>query len=278
MKRIITGIIAASLCLAAAAQTAEDYSRRYRNLVARVGFDGIGVSSLIDSWEKADSAGIDPLVARFSYHFARSRRDSVVSKPGRKYLGMEPVLTLKDSTGNDINWFKEPVFDASEFNQAISYLDMAISSDNTRLDLLLTMADSFLQYEKGRPVQSLAQLTDLVDRHFTEKPVWTYRGTDVIDDGDFCGEIQGRCFEMYSKGTDEAYEAFRSLSERVLKYDRNNVNFINNIGAYYLVCRGNDKTALKYYRKSLKIKPDDETAQKNIRLIERRAAATAKGR
>ena len=40
-----------SLC-ALAQTTSQDYQRRFSNLVSRVGYDGVGLETLLDSWEK----------------------------------------------------------------------------------------------------------------------------------------------------------------------------------------------------------------------------------
>ena len=45
--------------------------------------------------------------------------------------------------------------------------------------------------------------------------------------------------------------------------------FLDNLGSYYLVVAKNSKTALKYYNKVLKIKPDDMTAIKNLVILAR---------
>ena len=56
----------------------------------------------------------------------------------------------------------------------------------------------------------------------------------------------------------------------MLDYQPKNTLFISNIGSYYLVAQSNPKTALKYYNKVLKIKPDDYTAIKNCIIIARK--------
>lgn len=263
-------MISAILCLSAAAQTSDSYLKVYNNLVSRVGYDGIGIWGLLEKWSKADSCGVDLQVAKFNYHFARSRKDSITIHPGRKFLGMDPVLSLKDSTGKDINYFSEPFYDPVEFNLAISDLDMAIATNNDRLDLYATMADALSAFEKGKADMTLRFLSGMIERNYRKGNKWVLPGQEVGKDS-FPELMQTYCYLMYQKGTPEGYEAFKTLSEAMLKHEKNNVNFINNLGSYYLVCKQNDKNAMKYYTKSLRIKPDDEVAAKNIKLIERRA-------
>ena len=42
----------------------------------------------------------------------------------------------------------------------------------------------------------------------------------------------------------------------------------DNIGAYWQVARNNSRKAMKYYKKALKIDPDDYVAKKNISIIQ----------
>lgn len=275
MKKHIITFIAAILCLAANAQTQDPYLKLYENLVSRVGYDGIGVWSLLEKWSKADSCGVNLQVAKFNYHFAKSRKDSVTIHSGRKYLGMDPVLSLKDSTGNDIYYFSEPFYDEAEFNLAISDLDMALAANNDRLDLYATMADALSAYEKEKTGMTMKFLSEMIDRNYRKGNKWLLPDGEA-DNETFTSLMQTYCYLMYQKGSPEGYEAFKSISEKMLKYEKNNANFTNNIGSYYLVYKQDDKTALKYYKKALKINAEDEVATKNIKLIERRARAAAK--
>ena len=70
--------------------------------------------------------------------------------------------------------------------------------------------------------------------------------------------------------TPGAYEAFRALSETMLKYQPGNALFANNVASYYLVCKKDTKAALKRFDKVLKAHPDDMTAIRNGILIARR--------
>ena len=55
-----------------------------------------------------------------------------------------------------------------------------------------------------------------------------------------------------------------------------NPAFIDNLGSYWLVARDNDKQAAKYYKKALKLDPEDYAAQRNLKIIENRQAAARK--
>ena len=52
MKKIITAAVAALISLAASAQS-EKYEQRYNLLVSKLGPDGVGVETVLKSWEQA---------------------------------------------------------------------------------------------------------------------------------------------------------------------------------------------------------------------------------
>ena len=101
LASIILFVLASSaLYTESRAQTPDTdrFAERYSLLVSRLGADGVGIETLLDAWEAEDSTDIRLYTARFNYYFAKSRTSSVVTSPERKYLGMEPILHLKDST------------------------------------------------------------------------------------------------------------------------------------------------------------------------------------
>lgn len=272
MKRIISILAFAAAAVLCIAQTKEDYLQRYFKLVSRVGVDGVGVETLLDNWRSADSTDINQMVARFNYYFQKNGRDTIVTMAQKKYLGQDPVLMLKDTTGRDVGYFKVRLFDDEMFGKCLTALDEAISADRRRIDLRQQKADALINYEKENPDMALSFIQGLIDENFTKKPKWTdIDGKDVGEDY-FDEFIQGYCYLFSQIATPASYEAFKAVSEKMLKYEPKNVNYINNLGAYASLAKKNDKQALKYYKKVLKIKPADATAQQNIRLIERRAA------
>ena len=190
-------------------------------------------------------------------------------KEASKYLGEKPVLTLKDTTGNDINYFQVISYDDELFGQAQKAIDKAIQVAPDRLDLRFLKTASLIGYENESPDMALSSLKGLVDYNFTRHPKWEYPGVEKADDEFFTSAIQEYCYLFFKYGTPTSFEAFRQLSEKMLAYRPSDVLFLDNLGSYYLVVAKNSKTALKYYNKVLKIKPDDMTAIKNLVILAR---------
>lgn len=259
--------IAAMISVMSFAQS-DKYEQRYNLLVSKLGPAGVGVETVLNTWEQADSSDSKMLLGKFNYYFTKSQSSQVVTKPTKKYLGMEPVLTLKDSTGTDVFYYQEIMYDDELYGMAIKAADRAIGFHPEKLDFRFMKANAYIAYEKESPDMAIAYLLALADESVSRK-VWLYN-EEPADAKFFSEAMLEYCFSFYSIGTPAAMNAFLALSERMNRIDPKNPAFINNIGSYHLVARNDYKTALKYYNKVLKDYPDDYTAIKNCVLLARR--------
>lgn len=273
MYRLIT-IVAALIISAAtlsAQETAKEFLDRYNLIVSKLGPSGVGLETLLDRWAEAYPDDTDMLLGKFSYYFSKSQSTSVVPKESSKFLGEKPVLALKDSTGADVNYFQETFYDDELFGEAEKALDKAIQLNPDRLDMRFLKAASLIGYEKESPDMALSSLKSLIDYNATVHPAWVYPGEDKVDDEFFYAAIQEYCFLFFRYGTDQSFQAFKDLSQKVLDYNPDNVLFLDNMGSYYLVAAHDDKMAMKYYTRVLKLKKDDLTAIRNIIILARNA-------
>ncbi|MCQ2185897.1 MAG: tetratricopeptide repeat protein [Bacteroidales bacterium] len=264
-----------SLAAVASAQTTEDYQSRYNSLVNRVGYAGVGVDYLIAKWEKADPVDVNHMVARFNYYITRGRKDTVAVSFKPNYRGMEPVLSLQDSLGVRRYYYNVPSFNPEDFAAAVKSVNNAIAHDNNRLDLVILKTDSFVAREGDIPDQSKDLVLELADNTFARNYKWNWMGKESVTEEEVLEEIQRYCFIFYNCDTPQAMEAFRQISEKIVKYNPKNVAFINNIGAYYAY-RQDLKKALGYYKKAQKIDPSDNISSMNIKRLEKRLAAGKK--
>jgi tetratricopeptide (TPR) repeat protein len=251
------------------AQTSEKYEQRYDLLLSQFGPAGVGIETVLDKWEAVDSTNSKMLFARFSYLFTKAQTASVVVKPQKRYLGMDPVLSLKDSLGNDIHYYQVNDFDDELYGKAVQVIDRTIALYPDRLDYRFVKANAYIAYEKESPDMALAYLLKLSDIYSESDCTWIYEG-DTVDEAFFADAMQEYCYSFYSIGTPQAMNAFLALSQKMLQLYPDDTDFLNNVGSYYMIVKEDFKAAVKCYSKVLKKKPDDYTAIKNSVLAARR--------
>lgn len=245
------------ISVSAHGQTSADFERRYNQLVARVGYDGPGVETLLDNWSKVDSLNAGLLTARFYCCFFKSQGTEVKITSQKKYLGKEAVLSLQDTTGANVYYHEVNVYDDEMFAKAVYALDKAVSVYPERLDFRFLKTNAYVTYEGESPDMALAELMMLSDEIYSRP--WTYHGEKV--DPVFLEEaMQEYCFTFYNMATDASYEAFYRLSERMMEVCPDNPEFMANIGSYHMAVKKDYKTAMKYYDKVLKKHPDNNSA------------------
>lgn len=246
------------------------YSEKYDLLVSRLGPAGVGIETVLNSWSEVDPDNRKLLLARYSYYLTKGQKTTVVSRPGRKYLGNQPLFALKDSTGADVNYFEETVYDDSLFAIALKNIDRATELFPEDLEIAFMKANALVSYEKESPDMALACLESIIDGYYADREAaWSFDG-EQVDDEFFAGAVQEYCYLFFNIGSPVSYQAFRHLAEKMLGYEPESTVFLSDIGSYYFVVEDNPKAALKYYRKVLKIAPDDYTAAKNCVLLYRR--------
>ena len=267
-KRFVVVVLAlVSVCVYAQDQSAV-LERRYNLLVEKVGFAGIGVETVLDAWKRVDSTNLNMQLGRFRYYLTKGQTISVVAKPEKKYLGLEPVLTLKDSLGKDVYYFQEPFFDDALYGQAMKSLDKVISLAPDRLDFRFMKANAYITYEKGSPDMTLSYLSGLCDEAAARTKDWTF-GQEKKGRDFFADAMQEYCYNLFLIGTPSSREAFVTLSRKLNGIFPEYLDFLNNIGSYQLMSQ-DYKGALKTYGKVLKKDPGNLTALQNCLLAARR--------
>ena len=265
MKIKFAALAAALVLLLPAVAAAQDFERKYNLLLERVGPCGVGVETLLDKWAIAEPDNDKMLTAKFNFWLTKGQDTEVVAKSQKKYLGMDAMLALKDSTGADVYYFEVLKYDDECFREAIASVDRAIAMYPERLDFRFMKANAYISYERESPDMALANLLSLVNDFNAGKEKWTYTGQPA-DDEFFASAMQEYCVSFYTLGTPGSYEAFRKLSEVMLGHYPDDPGFMSNLGSYHMLVMKDFKTALKYYNKVLKKHPDDYISIRNSAL------------
>lgn len=265
MRKIIT--IAAFLLafVSMSAQTAERFEQRYNLIVDRLGHDGVGVETVLNAWEKVDSVDSKMLVARFKYYFAKSQTDTVIKKSQKKYLGKDPLLSLKDS----VYYFQDINYDDALFASCLKTVDKLIRLYPDQLDYRFLKADALSAYEKESQEMTLSYLLELAEDDVKRIRPWNV-GEVKQDKSFFPSAMHDYCYTFYAIGSQQSMKAFLTLSEKMYKLHPDKVDFLRNIGTYHLVAESDPKTALKYYEKVLKSVKDDQASLTNCLIAARK--------
>lgn len=248
----------------------QNFESRYNLLVSQLGPAGIGVETLLTKWEKADSTNKRMLLAKFDYYFAKSQTENIVQKPNKKYLGMDPLFSLKDSSNVSVYYYREVFYDDDLYASALTAADRLISLYPDDLDYRFLKANTLVAYEKESPDMALSYLLDLIRQDVSRVRPWNFE--DKKMDPDFLPDaMQEYCRTFYLVGSDSSLDAFYTLSERLYELYPGMVCFLSNMATYHLVAKDDPKTALKYYGKVLKKVKDDETALRNGMVAARKS-------
>ncbi|MCQ2133467.1 MAG: hypothetical protein MJY88_00705 [Bacteroidales bacterium] len=270
MKRIIMSLLIAAVSIPALAQSTEqEYLERYNRLTKNVGNAGVGVETLINRWEEAFPEDENMLAAAFLFYYEKCQSDNTVSMGTSTYLGQKPILQLKDSLGNDVYYYYDTQYDDELFGKAQQYIDKVNQKAPLKLENRCAAITALANYEKGSPDMALSRIKELVAFNYGSKPAWTYED-QAVDNEMFKALVQEYCYSFFKLATPSGYEAFRSISEDMLKYNADDVLFLDNLGSYHLVGKNDPKAAQKFYDKVLKIKKDDLTAIRNGVILSRK--------
>ena len=264
---VTVALVISSFSLSAQSQ---NFESRYNLLVSQLGPAGVGIETLLQKWEAADSTDKKMLLAKFDYYFTKSQSEQVVKKSQNKYLGMDPLLSLKDSTGTPVYYYKEVIFDDELFAKALKAADKVASFYPDDLEFRFLKANALIAYEKESPDMATAYLLDLMSQDQSRTRPWNYEGGKQDKDF-FPDSMQEYCRTFYTVGGEPAMDTFLSISKRMNELYPDMTCFVSNIATYYLVAKDDPKSALKYYGKVLKKVKDDEVALRNACIAARKA-------
>ena len=268
MKRISAALAALVLVCTALPAQSVDWQKKYERQVKAVGLSGVGVETILDSWGAADSSSVDYLAARYAFWFDKSHSLVVEAHDSPRYLGMEPMFELSDSSKSNTVWYYQvDSFDDELFGRALRYLDKAAAAMPAELEYRVWKVSALMLYEKESPDMTLGLILSLIDEDRSTGQKWLYQGQEQDRDF-FDGLIQEFCWNLFNLGTPQAREAFLKVSEKMLSYDRKSPVFMANVGSYLMSVK-EYKKALKQFDKVLKLDPDNDTAIRNCVTIAR---------
>lgn len=269
-KRLFTLLVllSAAVLPAAAQLSSAEYKERYDRQVRAVGYAGLGVETILERWGNVYPDDPDMLEGRFFFDFTRARSTKMLRTSKSGYMGREPLMALKDSTGAPVYFYEEEFYDDSLFNSALRFLDRAASLRPDEFLYRSHLLNAQIAREKEDPVLSVEELDALISYDKARHPAWTFRGQETAQDF-FVGVVQDYCRLYFEIGSPKSYAALRRLSERMIKLYPARMEFQNNMGSYWRTAEKNPKKAAAIYKKVLSRDKDNYMAAKNGYLAAR---------
>lgn len=273
MKKTV--LTAAVLLLAAlqplhAQLSRAEYKEKYDRQIRAVGYAGVGVETILERWESAYPDDADMLEGRFFFDLTRARSTKMLRSAKPRYMGREPVLSLKDTTGAPVYIYEEEFYADSLFNLALGYLDRAANLHPDDFLYRSHLLNAQLAREKEEPMLSVEELDALISYDKAKRPSWTYKGQTTQPDF-FGNVVQDYCRLYFDIASPKSYAAFKRISERMIKLYPSRLEFVTNLGSYWRVAENNPKKALPYYKKVLSKDKDNYLAARNGYLAARSA-------
>lgn len=281
MKRLLLITFLTLFCAVASAQSDNStYLNSYNRQVRIVGASGVGVESIINRWEAALPQDAEAKLARFSYYFDKSQSSEVQTHSQKRYLGQQPVLALKDSLGADVYYYNVTVFVDSLYAESMRAIDAAIELRDNEMRYRFVKVAALLAYEKESPDLAAEQIMGLIDEYAIPRASqakskssialkdWQLDG-QPLEESSFVQAMSEYCYNLFQVATPASYEYFKSISEKMNKLYPKETVFIDNLGSYWQVVRGDNRKAIRYYKQALKINPEDYAATTNLRIIEK---------
>ena len=213
-----------------------------------MGASGVGVETLLNKWEEAWPDDVNHRLARFSFSFNRCQSSRIVQLEKDRYLGQAPLLPMKDSLGNKVNYFEVYDYDDELFAEANSAIDKAIAAQpRTAWTGVLLKINALMAYERKSPEMTLQELKALADYHFKRKPDWEHETMGSVSPEQFNALMQDYCAALFRIGTRTSAGSLQALSQHLLTYCKDEPLYLDNLGSYYLV-KKDYKKARKYLR------------------------------
>ncbi len=255
-----------------AQNTDKEFQDRYNLLVSKLGYDGVGIETLLDKWEQKSPDNVNMLAAKFSYYFTKSIEYKTEDKSESTYLGAKPILSLKDSLGRKHNFFSVEYFKADLFKRAMEYIAKAVQLYPNNLSLREAEIRAYMRYEKENVLISKTKIIQLIDYSY-DKSIKNWDFLEGNSVWTFDELIQSFCYDYYKIASPSAYEAFKEVSEKMLQFNKKNSAFIDNIASYYFVYKKDFSKAKSLYNRALRYKKDDLVAIKNLILLSRKISS-----
>ena len=185
------------------------------------------------------------------------------------YAYGEQMFTLQDTTneggvaGFVYNGYT--IVDSAQVDSAFMWLYKGIQAFPDRLDLYFGLAATYLYIDQ--PDMMIYIVEKAMQQEKKNKGQWLWTADEKVDkDEDI---LFSRIQEDFSRFLEaEDLDNAEKLARMAMTYFPKRAEYVNDLGTVYIY-RNNLEEGLKYYKKALKLAPDDELIKGNIEYLEK---------
>lgn len=246
----------------------EQFNQLYSN-------DSISAAKqLLDTWENTGQREGDYYVCQFNYYYNQAVTSTVtltVELP--LYAYNTNYFVLQDTiNGGNAGYMYEGyiVVDSLLLDSAFHWINKGIDKYPNRLDMYFGLATCYLYCDKTD--EMIETLENVMKQERKNKGKWLWTNDERIPKSE--DAVYSRIQEDFPRFVDAGeLDKAEKLAKIVLKYYPNRTEYWNNMGVVYYM-RGNFVDALHYFKKALKLNPEDEYVKANIELLEEKITST----
>jgi tetratricopeptide (TPR) repeat protein len=241
----------------------QDYRKQFNELVEKK--DTVGQKDLLDKWKSARPDDSELYTALFNYYVQQSRTE--VMRIGDEPKGEESLAILdKDTTkeGPVGYLYSEIYFEPQILNLGLAYIDSGISRFPTRLDMRfgkIYMLGQTKQYD-----DFANEIVKTINFYATSGATWTWTNDEPVKEdskGFMLSSVQDYVVQLFNAEDNGQAGNIRKISDEVLKFYPNNVEYLSNKSISYIL-EGDFDGALMPLLKAEKLAPTDHIVLGNI--------------
>lgn len=182
------------------------------------------------------------------------------------YAYGEQVMTLEDTVNGGAAGYLYngyTIVDRAQVDSAFMWLNKGIQSFPNRLDLYLGLATAHLYCLEVDKMLNVVEMA--MKQEVKNKGKWLWTADQKVDkDEDILFSRIQEDFNRFLEA--EELDDAEKLARMAMKYFPKRAEYVNDLGVVY-VYRNDLQKGLKYYKKALKLNPNDELIKANIEYI-----------
>lgn len=223
--------------------------------------DSIKIKKLLTDWEKNKPNDPELYVAAVNFYYSQSKNEVLSLSKNQQ---SSDALAIKNDKGQVEAFLgADASFNDHFIKKTMRYFDLAIAKFPDRLDVRFGKIYILGQIKDYQNFTS--ELLKTINHSNEIKNQWLWAENQKYQGGEdtFLGNIQEYINNLFDANDDALLLNMRQVSEEVMKFYPNRVEFPTNIGVTYLI-ENNPNKALEYFLVAEKIDNKDYIVLNNI--------------